>query len=70
MTLYEEIYNDIVKLSPEMKCVRVASELSFLIHCEKDKKVGDHNVLARLCACRNAMWDDNQTLEENTNDNN
>ena len=57
MTLYEEIYKDIVNLSPEGKCNRVASELSFLIHCMKDKKVGDEYVLDRLCACRNAMWD-------------
>lgn len=54
---YEELYNELIGLSPESKLNWIATELSMMIHCMKDKRVGDMDVLDRLCACRNAVWD-------------
>ena len=55
-----DLYDYIKQGSYFIKLNRIASELSFLIHCEKEKKIKD--VLGRLVAMRNAIWD-SVTLE-------
>ena len=54
----ESLYDEITKApSDYVKLLRIATQLSELIHCYKGKKVGDPFVLGLLCAMRNAIWD-------------
>lgn len=56
---YYEKYEYFKKGSDYSVMLKVASELSMLIHCEKNRKVGD--VIDSLCAMRNALWDREDT---------
>jgi len=54
----ESLYDELIKApSDDVRLMRIATQLSELIHCYKDKKVGDSFVLGILCAMRNAIWE-------------
>lgn len=53
---FDELYETILNEYPEASLLRIATELSSLIHCYKDKKVEDEYVLTALCTIRNAIW--------------
>lgn len=64
MSVYEEVYGNLKDMNTYCKTLRVALELSYLIHCMKDKKVGDEEVLGRLVACRNSLWEEENKVKE------
>lgn len=66
MSVYEEVYGDLKDMNTYCKTLRVASELSYLIHCMKDKKVYDEEVLGRLVACRNSLWEEENKKNESS----
>ena len=60
----QNLYQELVGCSSFSKLQRIASQLSELIHCYKDKKVGDEFILSLLYAMRNAIWD-SKDLDDN-----